>query len=948
MRYFSSFQTSLKISRYLFRIVGVMLWGLGALVTVFYLLNIYNGMRNDIRQQYYSDYDALLAYFRQSTDMTRDIRYMNERFVENKEVRPGEPADRTTDGFFIDYRALNTKGDCAAFRTGSGPYIIAFKDLLTYWQNNIAAPMGLNQVFLVGSKTLCMVSFPIRNLSTSSETLRRMVNDYSQNYFRLKSQGKERTIYWAAPGSNQGMASLFVMMPLYYDGRFLALMGIERNLQLENFNRLRDFPANMVIINEQDDVVLSYPEEINTQKNKDRYLVDDNYFGYDDEFTQLVFKRRLTPSLLSVVYTTPLSSIYEKLKFQILNGAILNLISAIIIGLFTWLLERRIFMPAENSAMRLEEHEQFNHKIVASAPVGICILCTLDGTALLSNELAHNYWRMLSFEDRNRIGLLIKDKRQGMEDMVTRNGGHLQVSFVHSRYQNEEVAICVLVDISARVQLESSLQDAAQAAEQANQSKSMFLATVSHELRTPLYGIIGNLELLQSMAHSRDAQRLLGTMNNSSSLLLKIISDILDFSKIESKQLKIEPREFNFREHIHFVVANYLPLVAKKHLSLYCFIEKDVPELVCNDPVRMQQVIANLFNNAIKYTHVGMVCIHVYVCGEYLHVDIQDTGGGISEDELRQLFDPFYQIMPNTDSPSQGTGLGLPICEKLISLMDGDMMVESQKEVGSLFGIRFPCYTAYPSGHHADIAPLTVPLVFEFRNGVLADYMQRYWQDIAPAAVPLSECPDIACAVVITDVVTPAMKQARLLIELDAGYTDKPVPMGGNHWRHNTHQLDGLFDFVSDRLNNRCQEADDLPPPPLPDSQQAAHVRILIVDDHPINRHLLSDQLHLFGFHTATADDGLDALDFLETHEVDIILSDVNMPNMNGYDLTRTLREKGMTLPVIGITANALAEERERCLASGMNDCLSKPVSMQALRTMMQHYIPQVTPPGAE
>ena len=131
------------------------------------------------------------------------------------------------------------------------------------------------------------------------------------------------------------MASLFVMMPLYYDGRFLALMGIERNLQLENFNRLRDFPANMVIINEQDDVVLSYPEEINTQKNKDRYLVDDNYFGYDDEFTQLVFKRRLTPSLLSVVYTTPLSSIYEKLKFQILNGAILNLISAIIIGLFT-------------------------------------------------------------------------------------------------------------------------------------------------------------------------------------------------------------------------------------------------------------------------------------------------------------------------------------------------------------------------------------------------------------------------------------------------------------------------------------------------------------------------------------------------------------------------------------------------------------------------------------
>ncbi|MEG0278832.1 MAG: two-component system sensor histidine kinase RcsC [Morganella sp. (in: enterobacteria)] len=944
MRYFSSFQTSLKISRYLFRIVGVMLWGLGALVTIFYLLNIYNGMRNDIRQQYLSDYDALLAYFRQSADITRDIQYMNERFVEGENGRVAtSPLKRTIDGSFIGYQPLNAKSDCGVFRTAAGNYIVAFKDLLTYWQDNISAPQGLNQVFLVGSQTLCMVSFPIKNLSTDPETLRRMVNDYSQYYLKLKSQGKERTIYWIAPGSNQGTGSLFIMMPIYYDGQFIALMGIERNLQLENYNRLRQFPVNLLIMNEQNERVLSYPNEVNTQKNKDSYQVDDNYFGYDAEFTQLMLKRKLSPSSFNVIYTTPLSAIYEKLKFQLLNGAILNVISAIFIGLLTWILERRIFMPAENNAVRLEEHEQFNHKIVASAPVGICILRTQDGTALLSNELAHNYWRMLSFEDRNRIGLLIKEKRQGMEDMVTRNGGHLQVSFVHSRYQNEEVAICVLVDISARVQLESSLQEVAQAAEQANQSKSMFLATVSHELRTPLYGIIGNLELLQSMAHSQDAQRLLGTMNNSSSLLLKIISDILDFSKIESKQLKIETREFNFREHIHFVVANYLPLVAKKHLSLYCFMEKNVPELVCNDPVRMQQVIANLFNNAIKYTQVGMVCIHVYVHGDYLHVDIKDTGGGISDDELRQLFDPFYQIIPNTDSPSQGTGLGLPICEKLISLMDGDMIVESQKEVGSLFGIRFPLYTAYRSGC-PDIEPLTFPLVFEFNNRVLADYMQRTWSEIAPVLLCMNECADLSQAVVITDKVTPLMKQARLLIELNACYTDKPVPQGGNHWLHNTHQLDGLYEFITDRLDNRKEEPDDMPPPALADDQQANYVRILIVDDHPINRHLLSDQLHLFGFHTATADDGLDALNFLETHEVDIILSDVNMPNMNGYDLTRALRGKGVVLPVIGITANAMAEERERCLAAGMNDCLSKPVSMQSLRTMMQKYVQEITP----
>ena len=166
-----------------------MLWGLGALVTVFYLLNIYNGMRNDIRQQYYSDYDALLAYFRQSTDMTRDIRYMNERFVENKEVRPGEPADRTTDGFLLitgtEYqrrlRGLPHRQRPVYYCIQRSPDVLAEQ-----YRRTDGAESGLSGRL----KTLCMVSFPIRNLSTSSETLRRMVNDYSQNYFRLKSQGK--------------------------------------------------------------------------------------------------------------------------------------------------------------------------------------------------------------------------------------------------------------------------------------------------------------------------------------------------------------------------------------------------------------------------------------------------------------------------------------------------------------------------------------------------------------------------------------------------------------------------------------------------------------------------------------------------------------------------------------------------------------------------------------
>ncbi|PMC21709.1 two-component system sensor histidine kinase/response regulator, partial [Klebsiella aerogenes] len=274
----------------------------------------------------------------------------------------------------------------------------------------------------------------------------------------------------------------------------------------------------------------------------------------------------------------------------------------------------------------------------------------------------------------------------------TSNNTNLQISFVHSRYRNENVAICVLVDVSARVKMEESLQEMAQAAEQASQSKSMFLATVSHELRTPLYGIIGNLDLLQTKALPKGVDRLVTAMNNSSSLLLKIISDILDFSKIESEQLKIEPREFSPREVMNHISANYLPLVVRKQLGLYCFIEPDVPQTMIGDPMRLQQVISNLLSNAIKFTDTGCIVLHVRRAGDYLQISVRDTGEGIPAKEVVRLFDPFFQVGTGVQRNFQGTGLGLAICEKLISMMDGDIDVETEPGMGSRFTIRIPLY----------------------------------------------------------------------------------------------------------------------------------------------------------------------------------------------------------------------------------------------------------------
>ena len=606
--------------------------------------------------------------------------------------------------------------------------------------------------------------------------------------------------------------------------------------------------------------------------------------------------------------------------------------------------ERRIFIPAESDALRLEEHEQFNRKIVASAPVGICILRTADGVNILSNELAHTYLNMLTHEDRQRLTQIICGQQVNFVDVLTSNNTNLQISFVHSRYRNENVAICVLVDVSSRVKMEESLQEMAQAAEQASQSKSMFLATVSHELRTPLYGIIGNLDLLQTKELPKGVDRLVTAMNNSSSLLLKIISDILDFSKIESEQLKIEPREFSPREVMNHITANYLPLVVRKQLGLYCFIEPDVPVALNGDPMRLQQVISNLLSNAIKFTDTGCIVLHVRADGDYLSIRVRDTGVGIPAKEVVRLFDPFFQVGTGVQRNFQGTGLGLAICEKLISMMDGDISVDSEPGMGSQFTVRIPLYGAqYPqkkgveglSGKRCWLA---------VRTASLCQFLETSLQRSGIVVTTYEGQEPTPEDVLITDEVVSKKWQGRAVVTFCRRHIGIPLEKAPGEWVHSVaapHELPALLA----RIYLIEMESDD-PANALPSTDKAVSdnddMMILVVDDHPINRRLLADQLGSLGYQCKTANDGVDALNVLSKNHIDIVLSDVNMPNMDGYRLTQRIRQLGLTLPVIGVTANALAEEKQRCLESGMDSCLSKPVTLDVIKQTLTVYAERV------
>ena len=943
MKYLASFHTTLKVSRYLFRALAVLLWMLIAFVSVFYIVNALHDRESEIRQEFNLNADQAQRYIQRTADVIKELKYV----AGNRPTSGDEGGATPAPGGNIavpDFEPLYPDSDCGTMGATWRNSLQSLAWFMRYWRDNFSAAYDLNRIFLIGSDNLCMANFGLREMPLERDQALKVLHQRIEQYRDAPQNERGNNLFWISQGVRPGVGYFYALTPVYMANRLQALLGIDQTIRMESFFTPGSLPMSVTILDDNGQPLISLAGQDNKIKSEARWMQERIWFGYTAGFRELALKKSLPPSSLSIVYSVSVDQVLERIRMLIINAIVLNILTGVILFALARMYERRIFIPAENDAQRLEEHEQFNRKIVASAPVGICILRTLDGTNILSNELAHNYLNMLTHEDRQRLTQIICGQQVNFVDVLTSNNTNLQISFVHSRYRNENVAICVLVDVSARVKMEESLQEMAQAAEQASQSKSMFLATVSHELRTPLYGIIGNLDLLQTKELPKGVDRLVTAMNNSSSLLLKIISDILDFSKIESEQLKIEPGEFSPREVMNHISANYLPLVVRKQLGLYCFIEPDVPQLMSGDPMRLQQVISNLLSNAIKFTDTGCIVLHVQCAGDYLQISVRDTGEGIPAKEVVRLFDPFFQVGTGVQRNFQGTGLGLAICEKLISMMDGDIAVETEPGMGSRFTIRIPLYGVQNRS----------PLVIDGLAGTCC------WLAIRNASLALFvesllTCHGLHCQIydgqrpgaddiLLTDDEPDARWQGSAAVIFCRRHIGIPLERTPGEWIHSVTTPHELLPLLGRILRIAVTTTEHGPALAAPETQVASNddMMILVVDDHPINRRLLADQLGSLGYQCVTANDGVDALGVLSKQHIDIVLSDVNMPNMDGYRLTQRIRELGMTLPVIGVTANALAEEKQRCLESGMDNCLSKPVTLDIIKQTLAIYAARV------
>jgi two-component system capsular synthesis sensor histidine kinase RcsC len=680
-------------------------------------------------------------------------------------------------------------------------------------------------------------------------------------------------------------------------------------------------------------------------------LRQQDFFGFVGDGwlpEQLVLRKQLKSSDWQLTYSIDLLAVLWALWPQMLGALLFCLLSISLVCLLTRRLEHRVINPAIHRIQALVESELFSRDVIQTAPVALCVLRRSDGQVVLENTLARQWLGACG----EQLGAgWIRDAFDAAEPFLTdyfetADGRHLYLSCAPTRYKGEDVLLCAFSDISARRQIEAALEQARQSADAANEAKTLFLATMSHEIRTPLYGVLGTLELLARTQLDSQQKSYLQAIEGSSATLLQLICDVLDVSKIEAGQLALELSEFCPATLVQEVVQGYAAAAQSKGLQLYACLHPKLPDRLIGDASRVRQILNNLLSNAVKFTDSGRVVLRVRLLsreGERvcLQWQVSDTGKGIAHEDQAFIFEPFYQTEGNTNVVA-GTGLGLPICQRLTHLMNGTLRMVSEPGLGSSFSLSVPL--EQPSSGASPVALPTlaansVYVVSPIRE--LADSLSgwlRRWGARAQIGAPDTTQPD-ATAVLLElhpapfgQPSNPAWHGPRVLASSDGAHEPQ---FSRDGWKVNLNDLAAIQRAV--------RQAQGGPIAPHPQHQERhtlrpLHLHILVAEDNVINQLILRDQLEELGCSVALANDGEEALSVWRNGAFDIVLTDVNMPRLNGYELAEALRRQGCTTPIIGATANAMRGEDALCLAAGMNHCLVKPFTLRALFAVLAPY----------
>ncbi|MGU9825675.1 response regulator [Pseudomonas sp. LF242] len=826
---------------------------------------------------------------------------------------------------------FSVKFDEQQISAAARPQIFALGAHLTSYYSAFwsSSPYEAPQTFLLNRQTPYTITVPSvgyqrRESTEETGNLVALVNAVQQTLDQTPQPLEQNRVYWQA---GPAPAHLLAYIGLPLDGQGQAVVGTLLDVaQVDDVQRALDHSAF-------DRFTLIGPDGSRLVGPDVGVPLSDGVHFRADGFEFKITQRGDQP--WSAIYGLNYSHFFHSALWPLSSLALLlGTLITLCWGGSRWY-RRQVINPARLAHERIAESVAFSRVIIDTAPTGLCVVRRSDGKVLIENQRAQQ-WPGTARLVSALTG--VHDSAESGETHLEIEGRHLQIGFVSTRYQAEDVRLYAFNDITRHIEDAQALEDARHAADAANEAKTLFLATMSHEIRTPLYGVLGTLELLGLTDLDPHQKTYLQTIQRSSATLFQLISDVLDVSKIESGQMAIEAVEFCPLDMLEDTLHTYAAFAQRKGLQLYSCIDPQLPDSVLGDPMRIRQILNNLVSNALKFTDIGRVVIRARVTArdaEYVNLEWQvtDSGVGIPEAQQAKLFDVFYQA-PDTASEG-GAGLGLPICRWLAQMMDGEIKVVSEPGLGSSFTlkIRLPlCSGALtnPPLIEPSATPVYVQAPVRELAQSLCDWLNRLGIAAALAAAPTPEQDSRQAVLVDLLPSEPARYWAGQRVLCLPGAHSPPLHTAQG-WVVDMHDVRAIATTVSLAQHGKHEQ----PPAALPQSAGQLGLRILVAEDNPINQAIIKEQLEALGCSVTLAANGEQALQLWQPQAFDLVLTDVNMPLMNGYELARTLRAHDPQLPIIGVTANAMREEGVRCLAVGMNAWIVKPLSLQTLRAQL-------------